>query len=178
MGVGVPDITGGEGDDGGSKSGIPGGPTTPTAPVAVQSAQPGSPQKALQTRWRPESLLDFHRHLATNPTHASRTLDFAIQRAFQNDSQLENMIAATQVGQAVVTGSSLSISTGLASVSQVTASVDQGATAHNFWVSATPSQQPGCIDLYVWMPTNAGDNTPIACTTAVTVRWIARGSLT
>jgi hypothetical protein len=175
-GIDVPDLTGEP--DGGSKGGIPGGAATPMAPVSVQSAQPGSPQKTLQTRWRPESFLDFHRQIAASPTQASRTLDFAIQRAFQNDSQLENMIAATQTGQATVTGSSLSVSTGLASVSQVTASIDQGATAHNFWVSATPSQQPGCIDLYVWQPTAAGNNTPIACTTAVTVRWIARGSLT
>lgn len=176
MGINVPDLTGEE--SGGERSGIPGGPATPTNPVAVSSAQPSSPQKVLQTRWRPESFLDLHTQLQRNPAQVSRSLDFAIQRAYTNDSQLENMIAATQVGQATVTGSSLSISTGLASVSQVTASIDNGAVAHNFWVGATPSAQPGCIDIYVWQPTSNVDNTPIACTTAVTVRWIARGSLT
>ena len=175
-GVDVPDLTGEP--EGGDKSGIPGGPATPTAPVALTSAQPGSPQRQLQTRWRPETMLDFHMQLQRNPAQISRSLDMAIQRAFQNDSTLENMIAATQFGQATVTGSALSISTGLASVTQVTVSIDQGATAHNFWVSGVISQQPGCIDIYVWQPTAAGNNTPVACTTAVTVRWSARGSLT
>jgi len=176
MGVNAPDLTGDPED--GSKGGIPAGPATATDPVAVTSAQPNSPQKQLQTRWRPPSFVDFHRQIGRNPMQASRELDSAIQRAYTNDSQLENMIAATQVGQVTVTGSALSVSTGLASVSQVTASIDNGSTAHNFWVGASPSQQPGCVDLFVWQPTAAGNNTPIACTTAVVVRWIARGSLT
>jgi len=175
MGVNVPDLTGDP--EAGDKSGIPGGPITPSVPMAVVAAQPLSPQKAIQTRWRPESFLDFHRKMEISPIQVSRALDTAIQRAYQNDSQLENMIASTQVGQATVTGSALSVSTGLASVSQVTASIDNGATAHNFWVSGVISKQPGCVDLYVWQPTAAGNNTPIACTTAVVVRWIARGSL-
>ena len=176
MGVNAPDLTGDPED--GSKGGIPAGPATAIAPVAVTSAQPNSPQKQLQTRWRPPSFVDFHRQIGKNPMQASRELDSAIQRAYTNDSQLENMIAATQVGQVTVTGSALSVSTGLASVSQVTASIDNGSTAHNFWVSGVISQQPGCVDIYVWQPTAAGNNTPIACTTAVVVRWIARGSLT
>lgn len=175
MGINVPDLTGDPTD--GVKSGVTGGSVSPSTPVAVTSAQPDSPQKQLQSRWRPPTMLDFHTQLARNPTQASRALDIAIQRAYQNDSQLENMIAATQFGQAVVTGSSKSIPTGLNSVSQVTVSIDQGATAHNFWVSGVISQQPGCIDIYVWQPTAAGNNTPIACTTAVTVRWSVRGSL-
>lgn len=176
MAVNVPDLTGDPAD--GSKGGVPAGPATPTAPVAVQAAAPDSPQKQLQTRWRPESFLNFHTQIAKNPTQASRTLDFTLQRAFNNDSQLENMIAATQFGQVVVTGSSKSISTGLASVSQVTVSIDFGLVAHNFTVSGAISQQPGCIDVAVWQPTAAGNNTPIPCTQPVTVRWSARGSLT
>ena len=184
MAIRVPDLTGG-GDDGGSRSGVTGSPSTggapsgPAPPSAVAAAQPDSPQKSLQTRWRPESFLNFH-DLMTRPTtapQASRTLDRAIQQAYQNDSQLENMIACTQFGQTVVTGSQKSIPTGLLTVAQVTAVIDNGATAHNFWVSATISQQPGCVDLYVWMPTAAGNNTPIAATTAVTVRWSVRGTL-
>ena len=176
MAVNVPELTGDP--ETGDKSGIPGGAVTPATPVAVISAQPLSPQKSIQTRWRPESFLDFHRKMEISPIQVSRALDTAIQRAYQNDTQLENMIAATQVGQATVTGSALSVSTGLASVSQVTASIDNGATAHNFWVNASISAQPGCVDLRVWQPTAAGNNTPIACTTPVIVRWIARGSLT
>lgn len=174
-GVNVPDLSGDPTD--GTRSGVTGGAITPSTPAAVIAAQPNSPQKQLQTRWRPPTMLDFHAQLSKNPQQASRALDSAIQRAYQNDSQLENMIAATQFGQATVTGSSLSIPTGLATVSQVTVSIDQGATAHNFWVSGVISQQPGCIDIYVWQPTAAGNNTPIACTTAVIVRWSARGSL-
>jgi hypothetical protein len=122
-------------------------------------------------------MLDFHTQLQRNPTQASRALDFNIQQAYKNDSQLENMIACTQFGQTVVTGSQLSIPTGLLTVTAVTATIDNGATAHNFWVSAVISQQPGCIDIYVWKPTAAGNTTPIACTSAVTVRWSVRGTL-
>jgi len=176
MAVNVPDLTGDASD--GERGGVVGSPAaTATTPVTLAAAQPNSPQKRLQTRWRPESMLDFHRQITRNPAQASRSLDTAIQRAYQNDAQLENMIACTQFGQTTVTGSSLSIPTGLATISQVTAVIDQGATAHNFWVSATPSQQPGCIDIYVWQPTAAGNNTPIACTTAVVVRWSVRGTL-
>jgi hypothetical protein len=152
-------------------------PVTGLTSIASTAAQPGSPQKLLQTRWRPPSLLDFHTQILQNPEQASRDLDTSIQRAYANDSQLESMIACTQFGQTTVTGSSLSIPTGLTSVSQVTATIDQGATAHNFTISASPSQQPGCIDIYVWKPTAAGNNTPIACTTPVIVRWSVRGSL-
>lgn len=183
MAVNVPDLTGGEED--GSRGGVTGSPATggipsgPAPPAAVSAAQPNSPAKSLQTRWRPESFLNVHALLSNPATapQASRTLDRAIQQAYQNDSQLENMIACTQFGKSVVTGKLLSIPTGLLTVAQVTAVIDNGATAHNFWVSATTSQQPGCIDIYVWMPTAAGNNTPIAATAAVTVRWSVRGAL-
>jgi hypothetical protein len=176
MGVNVPDLTGNE--DPGQRAGVTGSPSVPaTSPVAVTSASPSSPQRALQTRWRPPSLLDFHTQIARNPQQASRDLDVAMQRAYMNTSQLENMIACTQLGQTVITGSQKSIPTGLTTVSQVTVSIDNGATAHNFWVSGVISQQPGCIDIYVWQPTAAGNNTPVACTSAVTVRWSVRGTL-
>lgn len=183
MAVNVPDLTGG--DDGGSRGGVSGGPPTsgvptgPAPPAAVAAAQPNSPAKALQTRWRPESFLNIHT-LLTNPAtapQAARSLDRAIQQAYQNDSQLENMAACTQFGKTVVTGSQKGIPTGLSTVSQVTVSVDNGATAHNFWVSGVISQQPGCIDIYCWQPTAAGNNTPIATTGALTIRWSVRGTL-
>jgi|SRR5580765_3474173 len=176
MAVNVPDLTGGEFP--GTRGGITGAPAvTSTTSAAATAAQPNSPQKALQTRWRPESMLNFHQQLQRSPEQASRALDFNIQQAYKNDSQLENMISCTQFGNTVVTGKTLSIPTGLLTVTQVTAVIDNGATAHNLWPSATISQQPGCIDIYVWKPTAAGDNTPIAATTAVTVRWSVRGSL-
>ena len=176
MAVNVPDLTGGKLP--GVNRGVTGSPpTTPTTPATVTSAQPTAPAKLLQTRWRPESLLNFHHDIVRNPEQASRSLDRAIQLAYQNDSQLENMIACTQFGKSVVTGKLLSIPTGLNVVTQVTAVIDNGAVAHNLWPSATISQQPGCIDIYIWKPTAAGDTTPIAATAAVTVRWSVRGTL-
>lgn len=177
MPVSLPDLDNGPGTPPGSKGGVPAGPVSPNAPVAVTNAQPSSPQKTLQTRWRPPSLLDFHRQMEISPREASRSLDTAIQQAYASSAQLESMLACRQVGQVIVTGSSKSIATGLATVKQVTASIDSGATAHNFTISATPSQQPGCIDIYIFQPTAAGNNTPIPCTTAVTVRWMATGTL-
>jgi len=176
MAVNVPDLTGGNAP--GQRGGITGAPpVTSTTTAATSAAQPNSPQKALQTRWRPESMLNFHQQLQRSPEQASRALDFNIQQAYKNDSQLENMISCTQFGNTVVTGSQKSIPTGLLTVTQVTAVIDNGVTPHNFWPSATLSQQPGCIDLAVFKPTAAGDNTPILATTAVTVRWSVRGTL-
>lgn len=178
MPVSLPDLDNSPGvTPAGNKGGVSVGPVQPTAPSAIIAAQPTSPQKALQTRWRPPSLLDFHRQMEISPREASRGLDQAMQQAYNNDSQLESMIACRQVGQVTVTGSSKSIPTGLATVKQVTASIDSGATAHNFTISATPSQQPGCIDLYIFQPTSSTVNTPIACVSAVLVRWAATGTL-
>lgn len=86
---------------------------------------------------------------------------------------------AVQSGSLSVTGSKTGIPTGLSTVQQAVASIDNGATAHNFWVSCNPSTATtGAIDVYVWMPTNSTTNTPIAATSAVTVRWWATGSAT
>lgn len=177
MAVNVPDLTGG--GTPGQRGGITGGPAaTPTTSVAVTTAtQPNAPQKTLATRWRPESLLDFHRQLESDPEQASRTLDRAIQLAYQNCSQLENMVSCTQFGKTVVTGSQKNIPTGLATVTALTVSIDNGATAHNFWVSGVISAQPGCIDIYCWQPTAANNVTPIATTGPLTIRWAVRGTL-
>lgn len=174
LGPGGPNLP----NPGGNKGGVPGGPATPTQPVAVAAAQPYSPQKVLQTAWRPPSFVDFHQQMVISPSNASRALDQAIHTAYNNDSQLQAQLAATQFGSVVVTGSSLSISTGLASITQANGCISNGSTAHNFTLSVNLSQQPGCIDIYIWQPTSASVNTPIPCTSAVTVNWSARGSLT
>ncbi len=76
-----------------------------------------------------------------------------------------------------VTGSKLGIVTGLANVLSVTASVNNGATASAYTVSARPSQTVrGAIDLFLWQPTSAGVTTPIAATAAVPVHWFATGT--
>lgn len=80
-------------------------------------------------------------------------------------------------GRTSVTGSKLGIVTGLTTVTNCGASIDNGATATNFTVTARVSSSVlGGIDVYVWMPTAAGDTTPIAATSAVTVAWWAAGS--
>lgn len=181
MAVNQPDITGDT--SGGITGGVPGGTTTvpgglpSVAGSPAAAAQPGSPSRTLQTRWRPDPFTNFHQRLDRDPAGASRDLDTAIQRTYSGLANLESQIACTQVGSASITGSKKAIPTGLASVSNCSGSIDNGTTAHNFWLSVTPSQTPGAIDVAVWMPTAAGDNTPIAATTAVTVRWLARGSL-
>jgi hypothetical protein len=84
---------------------------------------------------------------------------------------------SVQSGTTQVTGSKTGVVTGLSSVLRVTASLDTGATATNFTVSARPSTTVrGAVDLYVWKPTAAGDTTPIAATTVTTVHWWATGT--
>lgn len=181
MAINQPDLTGDL--TGGVRGGVPGGTDTATTPTTPSILQPGTgslpviPAVALQTRWRPESFQDFHQRLADNPLQAAWSLNRAIQQAYQNTTTLEAMIATRQSGAATVTGSRTGIPTGLKTVRQVQGSIDRGATAHNFWVSVVIGTVPGTIDIYVWQPTAAGNNTPIACTTATTVRWIADGSI-
>lgn len=185
-GINQPDLTGDP--DSGTIGGVTVGPTPPqTPPVLSIATNPSAPQKILQQTWRPQSFLDFHLAMAgaddktgaglSRASQASRELDTAIKVAHQNDAVLQSMIASTQFGSTIVTGKSLMIPTGLVRVRRATGSISQGATAHNFWVSVNISQTPGAIDIYVWQPTAAGDNTPIACTTAVTVQWSVTGDI-
>lgn len=179
----IPDLTGDPTD--GVIRGVPGGVTDPVAtnikpPILQTNTVPGAipPTVALQTRWRPESFMNFHADITgSGASQKSWALDQAIQIGYQNQTTLETMIASRQAGSATVTGSITNIPTGLATVSQVQASIDNGNAAHNFTLSATPSKLPGCIDIYVWQPTSAVNNTPIAATTAVLVRWVANGSI-
>jgi len=181
MAINQPDLTGDL--TGGTRSGVPGGvntPATPTVPAILQPG-PGSlpipPAIALQTRWRPQPFTDFHLQMKTNPVGASAAMDFAIRQAYQNTTVLETMIASRQSGAATITGSKVGIPTGLTTVRQVQGSIDNGSTAHNFYCSVVLSKLPGCIDIYVWQPTAVNNVTPIACTSAVVVRWVADGSI-
>lgn len=183
MAIAQPDLTG-DNPPSGSKSGVPGGATTtpggsvsiPASPVAA--AQPTSPKSLLQQTWRPGSFLNLHLRLL-NPKMApqvSQELDQAIQFTYNNTANLQVQIASRQAGVATVTGSQLAIPTGLSKVKNCSGSIDNGSTAHNFWVSVVPSATPGAVDIFVWQPTAAGNNTPTAGTTAVKVRWIADGT--
>jgi len=79
-------------------------------------------------------------------------------------------------GVQAVKGSKLGLATGLSKVVTVTASIDNGATASNFTVTAriTPADTTK-IDLFVWQPTAAGNTTPVACTATVNIHWWAVG---
>lgn len=112
-------------------------------------------------------------------------LDKAIPRIYDAHASLAStaIVASTAgagfavlSGNTTVTGSKLAITTGLASATQVIASLDNGATATNLWVTAriTPANHAQ-IDLFVWQPTSSGNNTPIACTTALSVHWWVTG---
>lgn len=122
-------------------------------------------------RWRPGRFPD-------------ERLDEALRFAFDNIYGLEKAALRGVVeeerfarGNSTVTGSLTDIETGLDTVTEVTASIDNGATAINEWVSARPSLNAvGRIDLYCWKPTAVADTTPIASTTARLVRWVAVGS--
>ncbi len=80
-------------------------------------------------------------------------------------------------GQATVTGSQLGITTGLALVTQVIASISNGTTPTNSTVTArvTPGNTTQ-IDLFVWSPTSAVDNTPIASVVPTLIHYWATGT--
>jgi len=176
MGVNAPDLDGNFPVPPGNKAGVPGGTQTAVSQAAM-GASPLSPAKAVQQIWQPRSFMDFHSRLDSDPADASRDLHQAISTVYQSISTLQSMIASTQSGKATVTGSAVGIPTGLQSVKNATATIDNGSTAHNLWVSVVVSKTPGAIDIYVWKPTAAGNNTPIANTTAIAVRWTASGGL-
>lgn len=115
---------------------------------------------------------------------ADPELDIAIKTAYDQIYTVgDQSIAGVQNNQGLasgvttVTGSQNGIATGLATVTNIVASIDSEGVALNEWVNPRPTPNaPGLIDLYVWKPTAAGDNTPIASTTPRLVRWIAIGS--
>lgn len=124
-------------------------------------------------RFQPPSFQEFATELSSQPHEAGQHLDRAIQLAYQ---QIYALATDSPVdGSTTVTGSSLAIMTGLSAVTNVVACIDS-STATNVIVTASLSSKAGCIDLRCWKPTAAGDTTPIAATSAVTVRWFARGT--
>lgn len=155
-------------------------PTPPAIshPNLVTSPRtPTDPLTSLTERFRPPSHLDFHHTLAKSPEQASRDLDAALQRGFENTSRLETMVACTQHGANSIVGSQLAIPTGLSQVRTVSGSIDNGALPHNFTVSVTPSQTPGAVDIHVFQPSSPTNNTPVVATSSVMVRWVAVGGI-
>lgn len=110
----------------------------------------------------------------SNALKAAFDLIYETRRRFVRGGA-DNIAIAS--GSSLVTGSSTLISTGLDIVTRVLVSINNEDQPLNEWPSGRPSPfQPGRIDLYVWMPTAAGDNTPIASITQRTVNWIAVGT--
>lgn len=167
----------------GARQGVPGGASTvpggtkaiPGTPAAQALAS--SPLTAMAQRFRPPSFLNFHHILEKTPAQASRDLDAALLRSYENNYRLETLIACTQHGAATITGGMVGIPTGLSVVRSASGSIDSGSTPHNLTVSVTPSQTPGAVDIHVFQPTSKTDNTAVAATSPVTVRWVAVGGL-
>jgi len=117
--------------------------------------------------------------------HLKVELDRYIGRIYDSHASLNSTAVkapafgsgfAVQSGSLSVKGSKTGIATGLSTVSHAVASVDNGATASAYTVSCRPSPTvTGGIDIYVWQPTAAGNTTPTAATSAVTVHWWATG---
>lgn len=78
-------------------------------------------------------------------------------------------------GETSVTGTA-DVTTGLATVVAVVASLGEDAALTGLWVTAAIGGTAGHIDLKVWKPTAAADCTPIAATVAKKVDWIAIGT--
>lgn len=120
------------------------------------------------------------------PEQLGVELDRALPRLYDAHASLDGVAIKAPAfgsgfcvdsGSTTVTGSKLAIQTRLTTVEQVVASIDNGATATNTTVTATVTPaNKSQIDLYTWMPTAAGDTTPIASTTPVVVRWWASGT--
>ena len=74
--------------------------------------------------------------------------------------QIDQALAS---GSVMVTGSTNRVVTGLAIVANVVVSLDTGGSPVNEWVVARPTPNAkGLIDIAVFKPTAAGNNTPIA----------------
>ena len=78
-------------------------------------------------------------------------------------------------GSTAVTGSELSIDTGLTLITGVVAILKQATAGVGNLLVTVDHGADGLLDLYVWKPTSADDNTMIAGSAAATVYWVAWG---
>jgi hypothetical protein len=130
-----------------------------------------------QSTYRPPSLLNLPHELLSQET------DKAVSRIYEMHGYLDGVAIKAPVagfavlsGQATITGSKTGIASGLASVQTVVVSIDNGSIATNFTVTGrvAPTDHSK-IDVFVWQPTAAGNTTPIACTSPVSVHWWVTG---
>lgn len=131
----------------------------------------------MTSTYRPPALINLpHEQLA-------QEADKAVARIYEMHGYLDGVAIKAPVagfavlaGQTTVTGSKTGVASGLATVQQVVVSIDNGPTATNFTVTGrvNPTDHSK-IDIYVWQPTAAGNTTPIACTSPVSVHWWVTG---
>ena len=130
-------------------------------------------------RYQPVDFLTIQDDLLKHEVdRVAKTLASAHGRLVQTAIQAPTQGTAFQVvgGQLAVLASKSGITTGLSKVTSVTASVDNGAAASAYTVTARISPVDSTkIDLFVWQPTGAGVTTPIVATATVNVHWWAVG---
>ena len=132
-------------------------------------------------RWRPTVMTEFDMSDEQGRAHFLKELDLALRIAYSNTATVQSdYIAKTPSaegkkvnwGTAAITGSG-TVATGLTTIESVSLTI-QGSAATDNTLSYTVSG--GTLTILVWMPTAAGDTTPIAETAARTVSWEARGA--
>lgn len=132
-------------------------------------------------RWRPGPFEGI-------PGDIDRSqLDTAFKAIFDHSYGLEQQAtltpkalngSATAAGSLKVTGSVKAVASGLSTLSNIVVSIDSGGQPSNITVTANPSAHTaGAFDIQVWQPTSSGNNTPVAASAPVTVRWHAWGTL-
>ena len=137
---------------------------------------------------RPLSYIRVQRGKEPIPSHEAnlrKSLDVDMGRIYDAHASLNSTVVkapafgagfATNSGLNGVTGN-LTIPTGLSKVVSVVASLEAGSGVPlNFWITAGVNKTlPSSIDIFVWKPTSAADNTPIPATSQVTVHWYVTG---
>ncbi|KKM85179.1 hypothetical protein LCGC14_1291630 [marine sediment metagenome] len=133
-------------------------------------------------RWRPPVVTDFPDWADERKRKSFiKELDFALRAIFDNTATIEsNYIGKTPTlegklvnwGTASITGSG-TVATGLTTIESVSLTIRGSAASDN---ALTYTVSGGTLTIYVWMPTAAGDTTPIAETAALTIAWEARGA--
>ncbi len=133
-------------------------------------------------RWRPPVVTDFPDWADERKRKSFiKNLDFARLTIFDKVATIEsNYIGKTPTlegklvnwGTAAITGSG-TVATGLTTIESVSLLVQGSAASDN---ALTYTVSGGTLTIFVWMPTAAGDTTPIAETVEREVSWEARGA--
>ena len=144
------------------------------AAEAIRAFLSGHPTEDTVAKYQAQSLLEaFFRAVASK----YKWDKVKIGTAWVSIDNLLQGVAGYKVarGETAVTGTA-DIATGLVTVVQCVAVLEDDVSLDGMWVSVADSVTEGNVILKVWKPTAAADCTPIAATVAKTVRWIATGT--